>query len=270
MGIFGKPNIEKLKEKRDVDGLIRALKHSDWLVHQRAAGALGKIDGPRATEALIELLGNSDRNNRQYAVSALAEIGDARAVNSIIGALRDSSYSVRLCAAEALGKIKDGKAIAPLMKALGDEEPGIRREAAKALAGFRLNRGKILEKAEERACGADYLEGSNFFALCEKCGEPCEVLGLKFAPEVLRVMSEPHLELARYCEKCNIVVCARCARAGYYWETWMKHTMFFGGCPHCGEDMEFAAAYHVKNTATIVAGASWLDLKDISEIAPGL
>ncbi len=29
MGIFGKPNIEKAKQKRDVDALIKALGHKD-------------------------------------------------------------------------------------------------------------------------------------------------------------------------------------------------------------------------------------------------
>lgn len=44
MPLFGPPNIEKLKERGDVDGLIRALGHKDWRTRREAAVALGELD----------------------------------------------------------------------------------------------------------------------------------------------------------------------------------------------------------------------------------
>ena len=41
---FGPPNIEKLKEKRDVKGLIKALSHKEWNIRRDAAKALGELN----------------------------------------------------------------------------------------------------------------------------------------------------------------------------------------------------------------------------------
>lgn len=60
MGIFDKmfaPNIEKLKEKRDVDGLIRALDYNkDVEVRGDAADALGELFDVRAVVPLIKAM----------------------------------------------------------------------------------------------------------------------------------------------------------------------------------------------------------------------
>ena len=102
--LFGQ-NIEKLKERRDVEGLIRALKDSDWGVRWRAAEALGKIGDRRAVEPLIEALEDIYEDVRREAAKALGEIGDGRAVEPLIRALKDSDWFVQRKAAEALKKI---------------------------------------------------------------------------------------------------------------------------------------------------------------------
>lgn len=58
MGLFGlgKPNIKKMKAKRDVEGLIKALSGQGWDIHNEAAEALGDIKNPRAIEPLIQAL----------------------------------------------------------------------------------------------------------------------------------------------------------------------------------------------------------------------
>jgi HEAT repeat protein len=93
MGIldFFKTKVEKLEEKKDVEGLINALKDKNWLVRKDAAVALG-------------------------------EIGDERAVEPLIQALKDESEWVPEKAAFALGKIGDKRAVEPLIRALGHEE----------------------------------------------------------------------------------------------------------------------------------------------------
>jgi len=97
-----KPNVEKMKGKRDIVGLIKRLSNKDTQVRQAAAQALGVIKDAKAVEPLIE-------------------------------ALKDESCSVREEAAKALGKIKDSSAVVPLTHALKDEDSHVRRSAAHAL-----------------------------------------------------------------------------------------------------------------------------------------
>ncbi len=75
MGIFNrfKPDVEKLKKERDIEGLIRAL-------------------------------GSTDGNTVKYSINALAEIGDP-AVEPLAHAVKNNDNNIRAGAAEALGMI---------------------------------------------------------------------------------------------------------------------------------------------------------------------
>lgn len=55
MGLF-KSKVEKMKAKRDVEGLIKALKDEDWNVREAAASALGEIGDKRAVKPLKDAL----------------------------------------------------------------------------------------------------------------------------------------------------------------------------------------------------------------------
>ena len=61
MGIFGPPNIEKLKTRKNIKGLIKALKDKDENVRYYAAKALGWIGDSRAVEPLIEILRDEEK-----------------------------------------------------------------------------------------------------------------------------------------------------------------------------------------------------------------
>ena len=102
MFLFGPPNVEKMKARRDVNGLIKALRY------------------------------RKDKGVRQAAAEALVKIG-APAVEPLIAALKDQNSWARAAAAQALGKIKDRRAVEPLSAALGDERSDVRQAAAKAL-----------------------------------------------------------------------------------------------------------------------------------------
>ena len=69
-----RPNIEELKARGDVEGLIGALEDSDADVRWKAAYALGEIGDERAVEPLIEALKDSNKDVRENAAEALKKI----------------------------------------------------------------------------------------------------------------------------------------------------------------------------------------------------
>lgn len=78
MGIFdlfkGKPDIEKMKERKDVSGLINVLKDVDSDVRLDAALALGEIWDKRAVEPLTQALKDKDESVQKAAKKALDKI----------------------------------------------------------------------------------------------------------------------------------------------------------------------------------------------------
>lgn len=137
MGIFDrflKPNVKKLKEKRDIQRLSEALSHKDEGVRTSAADALG-------------------------------EIGDKIAIDALIKTLEDRNEKVRQSAAEALGKTKDNSAIRPLIKALEDSNNEVCEEVARALRHFKTAqteealRGYEVRQREARIAKLDYVVG---------------------------------------------------------------------------------------------------------------
>lgn len=148
MRLFGPPNIQKLKAKGNMKGLIKALGYrKDASVSQAAAVALGTLDwepdkdevgtlywikrrrwdkcveiGELAVIPLIVTLKDEESNEevRQGAVEVLGQIGDSRAVKPLIAALKDENKDVRTNAAKALGQIGDVQAVQPLIITLKD------------------------------------------------------------------------------------------------------------------------------------------------------
>jgi len=103
---FGSPNIEKLKAKGDVGGLIKALEYrKDTAVRISAAKALGELKDARTVEPLIAVLKDRDWSVREAAAGALGQLGDSRAVEPLIAVLKDSGKDVHEAAADALKKL---------------------------------------------------------------------------------------------------------------------------------------------------------------------
>jgi HEAT repeat protein len=151
MWIFGSPNVDKLKAKGDVEGLIKALGYQkDWRVREAAASALGEIGDARAMEPLIAALKDHDSDVRQGAAGALdmmdwqpdqsengatywvakgewsrcVRIGEA-AVKPLIAALKGGGLEAREDAAETLGQLGE-PAVEPLIIALRDDDEVVR------------------------------------------------------------------------------------------------------------------------------------------------
>ena len=123
MSLFGPPDVAKLKAKRDIDGLIKALgyRKDQGSVRKDAMAALGEIGDPRGVEPLIAAL--ADEQTGRAAIGALGQIGDPRAVEPLIVILsreHQSALSRGCDAAQALGEIGDSRAVGPLIAAAHD------------------------------------------------------------------------------------------------------------------------------------------------------
>jgi HEAT repeat protein/predicted RNA-binding Zn-ribbon protein involved in translation (DUF1610 family) len=112
-----KPNIDRLKAKRNVTALVRALNYRDRFgsVRYAAREALVELRDSRAVEPLIKALENKNDEMRNAAAEVLGELGDPRAVEPLIKVLEKGAYYT---VAKALGQLGDSRAFEPLVKAL--------------------------------------------------------------------------------------------------------------------------------------------------------
>jgi HEAT repeat protein len=156
MGLFGPPNVSRLKAKRDIKGLLTALGYKkDPALRREAALALAEVLKPlppdqkiNLSNQLVAALDDSDYAVTVGVVHALAAVGYP-AILTLITALRAPQERLREGAARALGRI--GAEIAesaylrlpidPLIGALKDQSLTVRRAAAWALGrvGQRLD-----------------------------------------------------------------------------------------------------------------------------------
>ena len=128
MGIFSrKPNIKKLKEKRDIEGLMEAAKQVSIHVFEKARNALGDIIDESEASGDIGMVTKIYQGAMTHQISpvvakairTLSKIKDKRAVEPLIEFLRDPgcpSAPVAVEAAMALGDIKDERAVKPLIE----------------------------------------------------------------------------------------------------------------------------------------------------------
>ena len=132
------PDIERMRKKHDVTGLIRTLVHPRSKVRGASMRALGELwDIP----SLVEL-GDQDVEIRARAAETLGREADRRAVMPLIASLWDPAvffadvrfaYPVRVNAIEALGKLGDPRAIEPLVEALRNNSWGYAQKSSEVL-----------------------------------------------------------------------------------------------------------------------------------------
>jgi hypothetical protein len=89
MPLFGPPNVDELKRKRDVEGLIRVLRHRDSIRRRSAADALRALGDLRAIDPLTAALADEDEKVGVAAARALAGIGDPKAIGPIIDRIHE-------------------------------------------------------------------------------------------------------------------------------------------------------------------------------------
>ncbi|MGC9517798.1 MAG: HEAT repeat domain-containing protein [Methanomicrobiales archaeon] len=135
MGIsnFLKTRIERLEEKKDVDGLIDALYDENDSVRIEAVNALGRIRDPKAVEPLLINFKDKNKELRLKIARSLGEIGDRRAVHPLINALEDGDDQIIEESILSLGKIKDPESVPYLIKELSNKNEIIQADAITAL-----------------------------------------------------------------------------------------------------------------------------------------
>ncbi len=124
--LFGPSKVEKLKEERDVEGLIGKINFG-YGGCSDVCQALRQVGDERAVAPLIEVLERSkDKDTQKAAATALGQIGDERAVMPLDKLLEDNGTDGELCLSivGALGQIGGERAIRALTKAMSDEIRG--------------------------------------------------------------------------------------------------------------------------------------------------
>lgn len=134
MPLFGRLDIGKLEQKRDIKELIKILKQGDNSLREGAEEALGRI-GEQAIVPLINELRILPFNGTieiSYMTVALGKIGEP-AIEPLIAAIRENNPCLRVNATVALGYIGE-PAVSPLIKLLLDPDGNVRGLATAALA----------------------------------------------------------------------------------------------------------------------------------------
>ncbi|MGA7797182.1 MAG: HEAT repeat domain-containing protein [Methanoregula sp.] len=159
-----KPDIAAMAQKKDVPGLIRALRYHDADIQMQAAKALGTL-GPGAIDRLIRALKTKNKTVKLGIIGALSEIESPRSIQPLIGTLRDENSEVRWQAAIALGEIGDEAAIKPLCEALRDPDKYVRFGASIALT-------KLGWKPQDSTERAYYFAGMQEWMAVRNIGKP--------------------------------------------------------------------------------------------------
>jgi len=96
MALFGPPDVEKLKTKKNVKGLIKALNfYEDKEIRKKAACALGSIKDRRAIDPLISsALYDKEKIVRKNDVDALWAIGREKTIALLIKKLQNTTDSI--------------------------------------------------------------------------------------------------------------------------------------------------------------------------------
>jgi len=120
MSIFGSPNIEKLKEKRNIKKLFKIYTSGKGDIKKKAGKALVEI-GASVIEPLFKLIKESLGEEGTAAISVFVAIGK-EAVEPLINILKEGKYPTRHLAVEALCGIGDSRAAEVILNAINDND----------------------------------------------------------------------------------------------------------------------------------------------------
>jgi len=127
-----KPNVPKMKARKNVNGLIKLLSDRDAEIRETAAKALGELGFPRVIGPLCRALSDPEWTVRVSVIEALATTKDPKGIQALIEVLKDEIPAVGQSAAKAL--VSFGRqAVNSLASVLTEREPHAREQAIWAL-----------------------------------------------------------------------------------------------------------------------------------------
>ena len=223
-----------------------------------AIEVLGEMTNRHALPLLTGVLKGGDHLLRSKALDALGKFpDDTEAIQALISALDHIDPFLRRGAVDCLWRSRHHPdAVAALSRAVADDaDSEVRAAAARTLEGLSAageEAKAVLQRYRERQKRAlDDAErvGSQFKVECQRCGRACDARGRPLLGSTVMVMTpETAGALARYCVKCNMVVCGKCTGAD---EGGLR---LFAACPVCNDATDYAAASHIRRTqARVIA-----------------
>lgn len=163
VGLLG-PNIEGLMRAKDIQGLVKALKHPKFMVRAHAAYALGEIGAQGTAELLTQALYDDKMEVRNEAARSLGMLKSALAVDALtknlgygyfwspdLRAVTDADeHTVKRSIGDAHKKFHDTvkwaliqigePSVEPMLRALQSPSPYIRASAAQVLGCLKSRR----------------------------------------------------------------------------------------------------------------------------------
>jgi HEAT repeat protein len=131
MALF-EPNIAKLKEKRNIKGLTKALENKSTGIQVQAAKALGDLYAKKAVDALLIALTDWNDDVQIAAAEALGKIGKEKAIKPLIFALKEKNPRLKKTIISALGEI-GYDAVTPLIELLDESEGEMQEHVINAI-----------------------------------------------------------------------------------------------------------------------------------------
>jgi len=147
-----------LKDKKDIDILIRHLRHPEWDYRSDVAKALCDVPTEYSFQPLVECLQDDDELVVVEALESMAYQESENYFDSIVPCLKDKRGLVRAAACYALGCIGSEKAVPLLEKFIRDcpKDEALSAEVALHQLGQHNRLGKILA----------FLDSGNYYNRC--------------------------------------------------------------------------------------------------------
>ena len=172
MPLFGPPNVQKMTQKKDISGLIKALNYQKSVdVRVDAARSLHELMSPEAVEPLIEAMHDENARVRAAAASSIFQCWQAeddRPLQPLIDLLQDEDWKVRIAAVKGLSCFKNGDVIPPIMAMIAALDSSIYEFELKQISSMLVKVGRsaieplkqalLQDNQKARTCAAMALE----------------------------------------------------------------------------------------------------------------
>ena len=133
MSLFA-PKPEKLKEKGDLEGLIKLLDSKKFEVRKEVAAILRDWGKQECLAGLLKAAKDENRGVRVYAIQGLSRLKDPAIDQALQSASKDPDWEVQKEALSAL--VKAGRELAPMLTAIRFNSTELRELAAVRLGDF--------------------------------------------------------------------------------------------------------------------------------------